>query len=241
MSAFTARYGRTQPTRTCSTEGCSGTAAGICTRCYKCANNFRRFGHELQTLPSTAELDKFVRRMEEQRGRLKLLDLSALEARWVVLVDDCRARATPTYKDQKVLSYNGWEREASALIRDISESISFTRALDLLGAIHLMNIERPGVFKSDDGLACCTVELFRRTSRVGCKVMAMNAHNGTIQKSYRREVSRNSRLATARLLNVGLGSAATALAKRAAKQEEEAKAVRDSYWETVRALEAATA
>jgi hypothetical protein len=163
-----------------------------------------------------------------------------------MLVDDCRGRATPTFKDKHVLTYNGWEREASALLRDIGEQITFTRALDLLGAIHLLNLERPAFFKSDssgsneDALACCTIELLRRTSRVGCAVVAMNAHNGTIAKSYRRELSRNSRLAAARMLNVGLGGAAMALAKREAKRAEEELSVRQSYWATVRALEQAT-
>lgn len=79
------------------------------------------------------------------------MDLTALEARWVTLVDDCRARATPSYKDQHVLSYNGWEREASALIRDISKSITFVRALDLLTAILLMNMQRPLAFQERGG------------------------------------------------------------------------------------------
>ena len=153
-------------------------------------------------------------------------------------MDDCRARVTPTYKDRNVLSCNGWEREASQLIRDISEAISFTRALDLLGAIHLINLERPGFFKSEEALACSTVELMRRTSRVNCKVVAMNNANGTISTSYRREMSRNSRLAAARLLNVGLGGASLALAKREAKRADEAKAVHSDYWAAVHAIEA---
>jgi hypothetical protein len=237
-SRFQARYSGQLHIRTCSTDACGRTASGISSRCNRCANNLRRFGHELQTLPSTSELDKFIRAAEEQRGRLKHLDLAALEARWVNLVDDCRANATPSYKDQKVLSYNGWEREASALIRDIAESITFTRALDLLGAILLLNLERPLAFKSEEAMACSIVELFRRTSRVGCKVVSMNTHNGTIENSYRREMSRNSRLAAARLLMTGLGAAAMALAKRSSRQEAEAKKVREAYWQTVRALEA---
>jgi hypothetical protein len=135
--------------------------------------------------------------MEEARGRLKTLDLKALEARWTVLVDDCRAKATPTYKDRGTLSYNGHEREAAQLIRDISEAIPFTRVLDLLGAIHLMQIERH-TFKGDEALACSTVELMRRTSRVGCKVVAMSNSNGTITRSYRRELGKDSRLACAK-------------------------------------------
>jgi hypothetical protein len=242
VNRFTARYSDRPQARKCDTAGCPReTRSSVSGLCDRCRNNFRRLGHVAQALPATAELDRYVRRMEEARGRLKLLDLAALEARWTMLVEDCRAKATPTFKNQHVLSYNGWEREGSALIRDISEAISFTRALDLLGAIHLMNLERPGAFQSEDALGCCVVELFRRTGRVGCKVMAQNAHNGTIEKSYRREMSRNSRLAAARLLNVGLGAASLALAKRAAKQETEAKAVRADYWATVHALEAAPA
>ena len=132
-SRFTGRYGHTQPTRACSTEGCSGTARNLSGRCHTCSGHLRRFGHPLQTLPTTAELDKFIRRMEEARGRLKALDMDALGARWTTLVDDCRAMATPSYKDHHILSYTGWEREAAQLIRDISETIPFTRVLDLLG------------------------------------------------------------------------------------------------------------
>ena len=239
-SRFLARYSDRLNTHTCSTEGCSRTARTMSGRCSACTHRMRRFGHPLQALPSTAELDKYVRRLEEARGRLKLLDIEALERRWTELVADCRGRATPTFKDQKVLTYNGWEREASALIRDISESISFTRALDLLGAIHLMQIER-GAFRSDEALACCTVELMRRAANVGTKVVSMNAHNGTISNSYRREMSRNTRLAAARLLNVGLGAAAVALAKREAKRADETKATRTDYWAAVAAIEQATA
>jgi hypothetical protein len=232
------RYGHTQPTRTCSTSGCSGTTKTLSGRCHTCAARLRRLGHPLQTLPATAELDKFIRRMEEARGRLKALDLKALEARWAVLVDDCHARATPTYKDRGVLTYNGHEREAAQLIRDISEVIPFTRALDLLGAIHLMQIERRA-FKSDEAFSCSTVELMRRTSRVGCKVVAMSNHNGTITRSYRREMGKESRLACARMLNVSLGAAAQALAKREYKRADETKAVQADYWSAVNSIAAA--
>jgi hypothetical protein len=192
----------------------------------------------LQTLPTTAELDKYVRRLEEARGRLKTLDLEALEARWATLVSDCRAKATPSYKDFHILSYTGWDREASQLIRDVSEAISFTRALDLLGAIHLMQIERH-FFKTEESMACCTVELLRRTSRVSCQVVAMNNTNGTIARSYRREMGKDSRLACARMLMVALGGAAQALATRESKRADEAKAVQSDYWAAVHAIEQA--
>jgi hypothetical protein len=161
MNRFQERYSAQTSHRQCTVEGCSNTTKQMNGKCATCTARLRRFGHPLQTLPTTAELDKFIRRMEEARGRLKALDLKALEARWMVLVDDCRARATPTYKDRSTLTYNGPEREASQLIRDISEVIPFTRVLDLLGAIHLMQIERR-TFKSDEALACSTVELMRR-------------------------------------------------------------------------------
>jgi hypothetical protein len=185
-------------------------------------------------------MDKAIRRIEETRDRLKTLDLAGLEARWTMLADDCRAIATPSYKDKGTLSYNGHTREAAQLIRDVSEAVPFTRVLDLLGAIHLMQIERPGFFKSDEAFSCSTVELLRRTSRVGCKVVAMSNHNGTITRSYRREMGKESRLACAKMLNVSLGNAAQALAKREYRRADEAKAVQASYWASVRAIESAT-
>jgi hypothetical protein len=240
-SRFQDRYSGQTYTRQCSSPGCSNTTRTMGGRCHTCSARLRRFGAVDQVLPTTAELDKFIRRMEEARGRLKALDLTALEARWTVLVDDCRAKATPAYKDKRVISYNGWEREAAQLIRDVSEAISFTRALDLLGAIHLMTIERPGFFKSEEALACSTVELMRRTSRVGCKVVAMSNHNGTITRSYRREMGKDSRLACAKMLTVALGAAAQALAKREVARAGEVKAVQADYWATVHAIEAAAA
>jgi hypothetical protein len=234
---FAQRYSGQTYSRTCSTPACSGTTKALNGRCHACAARLRRFGDCLQTLPTTAELDKFIRRMEEARGRLKTLDLKALEARWTVLVDDCRAKATPTYKDRGVLTYSGHEREAAQLIRDISEVIPFTRALDLLGAIHLMQIERH-TFKSDEAFSCSTVELLRRTSRVGCKVVAMSNHNGTITRSYRREMGKESRLACAKMLMVSLGAAAQALAKREVKRADETKAVQADYWASVHSIEA---
>jgi hypothetical protein len=240
-SRFQDRYSGQTYTRQCSSPGCSNTTRTMGGRCHTCSARLRRFGAVDQVLPTTAELDKFIRRMEEARGRLKALDLTALEARWTVLVDDCRAMATPSYKDHHILSYTGWEREAAQLIRDISEAIPFTRVLDLLGAIHLMQIERR-TFKSDEAFSCSMVELLRRTtSRVGCKVVAMSNHNGTITRSYRREMGKDSRLACAKMLTVALGAAAQALAKREVARAGEVKAVQADYWATVHAIEAAAA
>ena len=201
----------------CSTPGCNRTASRLSKMCHRCSNRLRRFGAVDQELPNTRELDTYVRRAEEMRGRLKLLDLKALEARWMETVADCRGKATPTYKDQHVLTYNGWEREGAALVRDIGEAIPFTRALDLMTAIILMQIERPDYWKGDEAIQCSTTELMRRTCRVGCMVVAMNNANGTIENSYRREMSREFRKAAFRFLFMGLGAAAKALAHQGRK------------------------
>jgi hypothetical protein len=170
-------------------------------------------------------------------AKMAILIVAAFPSR-LSRYNDARAKATPSYKDKGTLSYTGWEREAAQLIRDVSDVIPFTRALDLLGAIHLMQIERH-TFKTEESMACCTVELLRRTSRVSCKVVAMNNTNGTIARSYRREMGKESRLACAKMLTVALGSAAQALAKREAARAGEVKAVRADYWATVAAIEAA--
>ncbi len=65
----------------------------------------------------------------------------------------------------------------------------------------------------------------------------MNAHNGTVAHSYRREVSRNTRLAAARYLMVGLGAAAVALARREAKRAENERATRADYYRAIEAIE----
>jgi hypothetical protein len=241
-SRFTARYG--SPTsRTCSTDGCARQAKNLAGRCDRCINRLRRFGHVLQELPDIYTLDPAIRRMEQARGRLKGLDLMALEARWIELVADCRGRATPTYKATMRLSHNQWETEASALIRDLGEAVTFTRALDLLGAAFLIQIERPQSFRSEEAFQCCVVELFRRAAggHVGRRVAAMREENGTIRRSYRKEVARQTRLAAFRYLNVGLGAAAAALAKREAAREEQARETRAHYYDAVRAIEAAVA
>ena len=241
MNRFTTRYGH--PRGQCRTDGCSRSTSRMNGLCDRCSNNLRRFGHALQELPDTYALDAAIRRMEQQRGRLKGLDLEALEARWVTLVDDCRGRATPSFKAHKRLSYSKWDAEASATIRDLAESLTFTRALDLLGALHLIRIERPTTFRSDgsgssdEAFACCVVELMRRAGNVGRR-FARVLPGETRQHSYRKELSRNTRLAAARYLNVGLGAAAVALAKREAAREEAARATRANYWDAVAAIEA---
>jgi hypothetical protein len=231
---FTTRYG-SPPARLCTTEGCTRQASNIAYLCHRCVNHLRRFGHPLQDLPDTYSLDAAIRRMEEQRARLRALDIAALEARWTTLVDDCRGRAEPSFKAHKRLSYNKWDAEASVTIRDLAESLSFNRALDLLAAMHLLNIERPHAFRSEESFACCVVEQFRRAGNVG-RGWARVLPGETRQHSYRKELSRPTRLATASYLNVGLGAAALALAKREAKREAQAKATQADYYAVVRAL-----
>ena len=69
----------------------------------------------------------------------------------------------------------------------------------------------------------------------------MHNQNGTIARSYRREMSKNSRLAAASLLNVGLGAAAQALAKRESARADQERATRSAYFNTVQAILDATA
>ena len=45
--------------------------------------------------------------------------------------------------------------------------MTFTRALDLMTALHLMQIERPHAFRSEDAFKAITVEVFRRAAKVG--------------------------------------------------------------------------
>ena len=82
------------------------------------------------------------------------------------------------------------------------------------------------------------VELLRRTSRVSCQVVAMNNANGTIARSYRRELGKNSRLACAKMLMVALGSAAQALAKRKSKRADQERETRSSYYAVVNSIAA---
>jgi hypothetical protein len=231
---FEARYGHTN-TRQCTTEGCSGTAKNLSGRCHTCAARLRRRGHPLQELPTTAEMDKLIRRIEEQIGRLKTLDIEALKARWEDVIAECRARAVPTYKDRNVLSYNGHDREGAQLVRDVSDAVTFERVLGIVGAVHLLNLEC-GYFLSEEAFKCSMVELVRRTCRVGCHVVAMNNTNGTIGKSYRRELSLNSRLAAFEYLLAGVGLAARKLAEIEHGRKAREQANKEAYHRAVGAM-----
>jgi hypothetical protein len=237
---YAQRYGST-PTRTCVTQGCNRDAppTAMSGRCSRCSHNFKRYSDPLIVLPKSTEIDPWVRRAEEQRGRLSHRILEALRARWDIMVSECRGRATPSYQKHGKLSYSKWDQAAYVLIRGIADNLSFERVLDLLTAIHLRHLERPFTH-TEESLACVTVELMRRAAGpLGRHITDMRHENGTIRRSYRGEVSRQVRLSAAGCLEVALGGAALALAKREAARAGEAKAVRSDYYDAVRAIEAA--
>jgi hypothetical protein len=236
---FEARYSGQTSTRHCSVAGCSNTTTQMNGKCGTCTARLRRFGHPLQTLPASYDIDTAVRRMETQRASLKLLDVEALERRWQEMVTDCRGQAEPSYRTSGRFTHNKWDTDASRIVRDMGEGLSFTRAFDLLGALHLIAIERPGFWKSDEAFACSVVEVMRRAAKIGRFVTEMRESNGTIRRSFRQEVPRNTRLATAKMLHMGAGVAAQALAKLEAAKAEKAKAVRSAYWATVSSIEQA--
>jgi hypothetical protein len=229
---FDQRYGR-QSARQCSSEGCSGTTRNMSPRCNACSIRLRRFGHPLQTMPTTAELDHHIRRIEEQLGRLKLLDIEALKARWEDVIAECRAAAMPSYKDKGTMSYNGHVREGAQMVRDVAEAVTFERVLGTVGAVHLMQMER-GSFLSEEAFKCSMVELVRRTSRVGCMVMAQNNVSGAITKSYRREMSRPSRLCAFDFLLAGVGLAAQKLAEIEHGRKAREQATKTAYHQAIK-------
>ncbi len=239
-SRFSARYGATIPQRICSTPTCSNTAQNLAGRCYRCMNNLRRHGDCLQEMPLDSELAPYVRRAETQRARHQHLDVPALQRRWVVVVASARGNAAPSHREQGKLTFNVQEREACALIRDFAEAegMTFAHCLDLMTALHLILIERPAAFRSEDAFKAVTVETFRRAANVGRRWAPIRSGMG-YQQSYRIEVSKTVRLATARYLQLGLGAAAEALARREAAREEQAKATRADYWQAVRSIDAA--
>ena len=84
--------------------------------------------------------------METQRASVSnVFDFPALERRWQETVDVCRGNAEPSYRTQGRFTHNKYETAASTAIipRDIGEALTFTRAFDLVAALHLLQIERP--------------------------------------------------------------------------------------------------
>ena len=162
----------------------------------------------------------------------------ALERRWQETVGTCRGNAEPSYRTQGRFTHNKYETAASAIIRDIGEALTFTRAFDLVAALHLLQIER-GAFRTEEALEFCTVEALRRTAGIGRFITEMREAKGTIRRSFRKEVDKNTRAAAAKLIRVGIGVAALALAKREAARADKERATRASYWQAVQAIEAA--
>jgi hypothetical protein len=243
MTRFTQRYANA-PIRECSTPGCHRTATSLSPRCYTCAGRLRRFGHPEQRLPHSLELDGYIRRAEGARGRIKhLLQDGALEARWANVVSDCRANAEPSYRQSGRFTHNKHATQAAALVRDIAENTAFLRALDLMTAFHLMNLETR--FRSPEAFACSTVELMRRAANVGRFITEQRESNGTIRRSFRKEVSKEVRLEAARLLELGLGAAARELAKlehtRAAREAATQRAAYNSIQSIADLAESAAA
>ena len=237
MNRFITRYGGSAPSaRTCSTPGCDRQARTLGGLCHRCANNARRYSDPLQKFPTPAELNPYVYRMERQRARHRHLMVDVLEARWNEVIDDCRGRAAPTFANTRRLSYNKHEAAGAALVRDIGENVAFTRALDLMGALQLMQIER-GYFRTEAAFHCCLIEALRREAGIGTIKLARKDRDGV--HSYRKALAKEVRLAAARFVHVGMGAAALALAKRESEREQQSKTIRTSYYTAVETIEAA--
>jgi hypothetical protein len=238
------RYG-TNPnrsTRTCSTDGCSREAKEITGHCWRCGNQKRRYGHPLQICPLDSEIDPLILRAERQRARHRNLDVETLEAHFRTVVDMCRGKASPSFKDHCKLSFQVNDREGSALVRDISEGLDFVSCLDLLTALCLLRITRPYAFKEagkggDESFLAVVLETFRKQSGVGLKHSPLRPGMNR-QQSYRSSISLPTRLAAARYLMAALGGAAQALATREAKQEQTDRATRSNYYEAVNSIAA---
>jgi hypothetical protein len=235
------RYGH-QPnhsTRTCSTPGCSREAKEISGRCWICGNQMRRYGHPLQECPLDSALAPYIRRAETQRARHRHLDVEALEARWCTVVDGCRGRSEPSFREKGKLTFNIHDRTACILIRDIAEAegMTFTRALDLMTSLHLLRIERPHAFRSEDAFKAVTVEVFRKAAKVGV-LFAPLRPGMTRQQSYRKALNLQSRLATAGYLMLALSGAGEALAKLETKRADHERTTRTNYYAAVDTLAA---
>jgi hypothetical protein len=249
MNRFTTRYGAPQhDPKPCSTPTCPNTASNLAGRCWRCANNLRRHAHCLQEVPLDTELAPLILRAERQRARHQRLDVEKLEAHYQAVVDGCRGKASPSYREHGKLTFNVTEREACAIVRDCAEGegMTFTHCLDLMTALHLLRITRPYAFRSDDSgssddtFLAVMVEVFRRRSNVGRR-WARSKPGATRQTTYRKEIARPVRLEAGRYLMAALGSAAKALATREARQADQDRETRSSYFNAVQAILDATA
>ena len=83
------------------------------------------------------------------------------------------------------------------------------------------------------------MEALRRVAGIGRFITEMRESNGTIRRSFRQEVSRGTRQAAGKMIRLGLGGAAQALAKREAARADKERVTRANYWQAVQAIEAA--
>jgi hypothetical protein len=238
------RYGHNpnHSIKTCDTPGCSREAKEISGQCWRCGNQKRRYGHPLQICPLDSEIDPLILRAERQRARHKHLDLDTLETHYRAVIDACRGKATPSFKEHGKLTFQIHDREASPVVRDISEGLDFISCLDLLTALCLMRITRPYAFKEagrdgDEAFLAVVLEVFRKRAGVGLKHAPLRP-GATRQTGYRAALLLPTRLAAARYLMMAIGGAAQALATREAKQEENDRETRAAYYGAIHAIEA---
>ncbi len=241
-SRFNARYGDRTFTRHCSSPNCHRTTATLSGRCYACDNRLRRFGAVDQELPDTYTLDALILRITGQRARHKGDSakghwLRPLEAHWKRTVDDARGRTEPSYKKSAHMTFNVHDVGAAATLRDLGDSLDYTRALDLFAALHLHHIERPQFYRSEDSFRCVVVELMRRAGKVG-RAWSPLKPGQDLQRSYRKELKRETRLAIYRLLFNGLGLPAVELAKQEHKRAEHERADKEAYHAAIASLAA---
>ena len=76
---------------------------------------------------------------------------------------------------------------------------------------------------------------------ISCKVVAMSASRGTISCSWRRELSKNSRLAAFNYLMAGVGLAALKLAEIEHGRKAREQANKEAYYRAIGAMDTAAA
>jgi hypothetical protein len=238
---FAQRYGANSPHfNTCTVDGCtSPPRSGLSGFCDLHRTRLRRLGDPAQSVPDSHRMTELCRRMETQRGSLRMPDtFKALEAQWSQVIATLAGIATPTYGNQRRLTHNKWETEAATMLRDVFEQMTLTRALDLLGALMLLRLERPGFFRSDEAFRCTVIEMFRRETIHGRHIVSVNEETGGIH-GYRRDVSRQTRNAAFNFLFSAIGAAAQALATREHRRSTEEATLKQSYRAAIEAIESA--
>jgi hypothetical protein len=229
--------------RQCAVAGCTNPPrSGLSGLCDRHRTAFRRLGHYEQEFPDTYALNDALARMSAARGRIKhKLVPGALEAQYETLASNARATCEPVYKASGRQASSRFHTEAAQVVRDAAEHLPFERFFDLLSALHLIRIERPGFFKADDqgeddaSFRCVLVEALRRVAKVDRKWLRDKGRPGA-QHTYRKDMSRQVRLEVGKLIDTALGGAARELARIEANRIEQERATRASYHETVSAI-----